>query len=482
MPFFLLDRDPLLTTLSVAWAVYFVVLAVWIILQKRTPVATLSWIMCLALLPYVGFAIYYFLGPQRMKKQRSRRLRNQAHLFVKADIASLRKIAEEAPPTMQALARLGTASCGIPVSTATSMVLLVGGEETFNAIFEAIRRARHHVHLEYYVLEPDQIGTALAQLLIKKAHQGITVRLLVDALGSQRLHRSFIQPMVEAGVQFAWFHDTRIGRRLRPVTNYRTHRKIVVCDGEVGFTGGINVTDAEDPRARDDAYHDVHLRLEGSVVRWLQLTFLEDWTYTTGEPAEKLVDTLPRLMPSMGAGSYPVQILTSGPDSPLESIHRMYVAAIDGALSRVWLATPYFVPGEPALMALTSASLRGVDVRLMVPCRSDSLVVSAAARSYYDELIAAGVRIDEYKDRMLHSKTLVVDDNCAFIGTANFDNRSFRLNYEVCAVVYGPALARQLARQFEVDLQSCVGVCPDGRQPILRRLGDATARLFSPLL
>ena len=226
----------------------------------------------------------------------------------------------------------------------------------------------------------------------------------------------------------------------------------------------------------------MHLRLEGSVVRWLQLTFLEDWTYSTGEPAEKLVDTLPRLMPSMGAGTYLVQILTSGPDSAMESIHRMYVAAIDGALSRVWLTTPYFVPGEPALMALTSASLRGVDVRLMVPRRSDSLVVSAAARSYYDELIAAGVRIDEYKDRMLHSKTLVVDDNCAFIGTANFDNRSFRLNYEVCAVVYGPALALQLAQQFEVDLKTCSGVRAHRRQPLLRRLGDATARLFSPLL
>ena len=482
MPFIFFDFQPAVTALSVAWAVYFVILAVWIILQKRAPVATLSWIMCLALLPYIGFAIYYFLGPQRMKKQRSRRLRSQAHLFVQADIASLRKMAEDAPPSMQALARLGTATCGIPVSTATSMVLLVGGDKTFDAIFEAIRRARHHVHLEYYVLEPDQIGTALAQLLIEKSHQGVTVRLLVDALGSQDLRRSFIDPMVKAGVQFAWFHDTRIGRRWRPVTNYRTHRKIVVCDGQVGFTGGINFTDEEDPRARDDAYHDVHLRLEGSVVRWLQLTFLEDWTYSTGEPAEKLVDTLPRLMPSMGAGTYLVQILTSGPDSAMESIHRMYVAAIDGALSRVWLTTPYFVPGEPALMALTSASLRGVDVRVMVPRRSDSLVVSAAARSYYDELIAAGVRIDEYKDRMLHSKTLVVDDNCAFIGTANFDNRSFRLNYEVCAVVYGPALALQLAQQFEVDLKTCSGVRAHRRQPLLRRLGDATARLFSPLL
>ncbi len=482
MPFLLIDRDPLLSALYVAWGVYFVALAVWIILQKRAPVSTLGWIMALALLPYIGFAIYYFLGPQRMKKQRSRRLRNQAHLFIKADIASLRKLADDAPPNMQALARLGTATCGMPVSTATAMTLLVGGDRTFDAIFEAIRQAHHHVHLEYYILEPDQIGTALARLLIQKAHEGVTVRLLLDALGSQRISRKFIAPMVEAGVQFAWFHNIRLGRRLRPVTNYRTHRKIVVCDGRVGFTGGINFTDEEDPRSRHDAYHDVHLRLEGGVVRWLQLTFLEDWTYATGEAAEGLMDTMPRMLPSLGAGTYPVQILTSGPDSALESIHRMYVAAIDGALNRIWLTTPYFVPGEPALMALTSAALRGVDVRLLVPKRSDSRVVSAAARSYYDELMDAGVRIYEYKDRMLHSKTLVVDANCAFIGTANFDNRSFRLNYEVCAVVYGPALAEQLAAQFEVDLTSSAGVRSTRHKPFFQGLADATARLFSPLL
>ena len=177
-----------------------------------------------------------------------------------------------------------------------------------------------------------------------------------------------------------------------------------------------------------------------------------------------------------------MQIVTSGPDNPLEAIHRMHVAAIHSAAQRAWLTTPYFVPGEPALMALTSAALRGVDVRLLVPRRSDSLIVSAAARSYYDELIAAGVKVWEYKARMLHSKTLVVDDNCAMIGTANFDNRSFRLNFEVMAVVYGPALARPLAAQFETDLHSAVAVrgqpaaSPSGAASAMRRRA-----CFSPL-
>lgn len=177
-----------------------------------------------------------------------------------------------------------------------------------------------------------------------------------------------------------------------------------------------------------------------------------------------------------------MQIVTSGPDGPLEAIHRMHVSAINAANERAWLTTPYFVPGEPALMALTSAALRGVDVRLLVPYRSDSLIVSAAARSYFDELISAGVKVWEYKARMLYSKTLLVDDSCAMIGTANFDNRSFRLNFEVMAVVYGPALAKPLAAQFETDLLSSAAVRARRRQTFYARLWEAVARLFSPLL
>ena len=474
------------TGLSLAWSAYIAILSIWIVLQKRAPVSTMSWILSMALLPFAGFVIYYFLGPQRLKKQRLRRLRSRAGERGDADLALLRDAAQKAPPALRQMAALGTAACGLPVSSATSAELLSGGAKTFDSIFEAIRNARHHVHLEYYIFEPDRIGTALRDLLVQKAQEGVAVRLLVDALGSKRLGRKFMAPLLEAGAKVGFFHDSRIGRRLRPVSNYRTHRKIVVCDGIVGFTGGVNITDEEDLRTRADAYHDVHLRIEGSAVRWLQTTFLEDWVYATGESPKdtdkSLPHLLPQLLPPMEAGDIPVQIVASGPDSELEAIHRMHVTAINASCHRAWLTTPYFVPGEPALMALTSAALRGVDVRLLVPRRSDSFVVSAAARSYYDELIAAGVKVWEYKARMLHSKTLVVDDNCAMIGTANFDNRSFRLNFEVMAVVYGPALAEPLAAQFEIDLHSSVWVHANRPQKFPMRLMDATARLFSPLL
>ena len=471
------------TGLSLAWSGYIAVLSVWIVMQKRAPVSTMSWILSLALLPFAGFVVYYFLGPQRLRKQRVKRLRSRASAHAQADLARLRDASQHAPPALQQMARLGTAACGLPVSSATNVELLSGGARTFDAIFEAVRAARDHIHLEYYIFEPDKIGTALRDLLIERAQAGVTVRLLIDALGSKRIGRKFMAPMLAAGVQVALFHDTKIGRRLRPVTNYRTHRKIVVCDGRIGFTGGVNITDEEDTRTYpEDAYHDVHLRVEGSVVRWLQTTFLEDWTYATGDDVRRLDDTMDLLLPRVDAGDIPVQIVTSGPDNALEAIHRMHVEAIHSATQRAWLTTPYFVPGEPAMMALTSAALRGVDVRLLVPRRSDSAIVSAAARSYFDELIAAGVKVWEYKARMLHSKTLVVDDHCAMIGTANFDNRSFRLNFEVSAVVYGPALTQPLAAQFETDLHSSGAVRAHRPQTFWRRLGDAIARLFSPLL
>ncbi|XAH25917.1 cardiolipin synthase [Xylophilus sp. GW821-FHT01B05] len=482
MPNFPVLPETVKAGLSIAWTGYIVVLAVWIVLQKRSPLSTLSWILSMAALPVLGFVLYYFLGPQRLRRQRLKRLRSQANFYAKADLDSLRGQAMQAPSHLRQLGQLGLASCDIPVSTASDVRLLVGGAQTFEALFDAVRAARHHVHLEYYIFEPDAIGTALRDLLVEKAQQGVEVRLLVDALGSKRLGLRFLAPLRGAGGEVGLFHATRIGRRLRPVLNFRTHRKIVVCDGRVGFTGGLNITDEEDERSRPDAYHDVHLRLEGNAVRWLQTVFMEDWAYATHERRRRTAQEFAELLPPPSPGVHAVQIVGSGPDNEREAIHRMVVAAIHVAQRRVWITTPYFVPGQPALMALTNAALRGVDVRLLVPLRSDSRVVSAAARSYFDELIAAGVKVWEYQACMLHSKTMLVDDDCGFIGTANFDNRSFRLNYEICALVYGPALAVPLGAQFERDLRQALRVPAHRQLSFRQRLGDAAARLFSPLL
>lgn len=469
--------------LTLIWLLYLAGLILWIILQKRSPASTVSWILSLALLPVVGYLIYYFFGPQRLRRFRLRRLRSRTKLAAQAETAQAREHVHEAPLHIQQMARLGYQSCDNPLSTATSVDLLVDGAQTFEAIFSAIRKARDHVHVETYIYETDNIGTLMRDLLTEKAREGVTVRLLIDALGSAWAGRRFFAPLLQAGGQVAFFHDTRIGRRVRPVINFRTHRKIVVCDGNVGFVGGVNITDDADERTNPAAFHDVHLRVVGGAARWLQMVFLEDWVYTHNRPGSDVpVGDPQRIIPNIEPGPHYVQIVHSGPNDPRESIHRMQVAAINNATVRVWLTTPYFVPTPPAIMSLTSAAMRGVDVRVLVPQRSDSRFVSAAARSYFDELIAAGVKVWEFRERMLHSKTLLTDDDCSFVGTANFDPRGFRVNYEVCALVYGPVMAGRLARQFEADLAGAVQVKAGRKSPRWRSLFDAFARLFSPLL
>ncbi|WP_244610065.1 cardiolipin synthase [Lampropedia puyangensis] len=468
--------------LALAWAAYVVVLVIWVLLQKRPPEATISWILVLALVPYLGFFIFYFFGPQRLRKQQIRRLNNRVAMYVSDDLQALKERTLHAPAELRQLAQLSAITTGIYPCSGQAVQLLCSGAQTFDAIEHAIHQARHHVHLEYYIYEPDQTGMRLRDALIQKAREGVQVRLLVDALGSKNLNKTFVQPMLDAGIAFARFHDTRFGRRWRPVINYRSHRKIVVVDGSVAFTGGVNVTDEEDTRIRADAYHDVHVRLQGNPAFWLQVVFLEDWAYANDQPLSECIACVQDYLPVSPTGPFDVQVQTSGPNNPAEPIHRSYVQAIHNARSRVWLTTPYFVPSEAAMMALTNAALAGVDVQVLVPERSDSLLVTLAARSYFDELIEAGVKVWEYKAGMLHSKTLVVDDDLGCIGTANFDLRSFRLNYEVGVAVFGTPFNSDLAAQFERDLRQSRRVPTHRHIPFRQRLAEAVMRLFSPML
>jgi len=454
------------------WLLYLLVLAGWIVLQKREPIATLSWLLSLALLPVIGLVIYHFFGPQRIRRQRMRRSRSRS---------TLNESLPSGPPASDdctTVARIGQASTHYAASSATRADLLVDGGATYDAILAAIADASHHVHIQYYIFEPDQTGTLFRDALVASAKRGVRVRLLLDAMGSMRLSRVFLAPLLAAGVEVAWFHPVRVRWIWRPRINLRNHRKLVVVDGALAFTGGVNITDDENERIRSDAYRDLHLAVEGEVVRWLQLVFLEDWHYATGKALRD-----DRLWPALEHGDILAQVLPAGPDSPWESIHRSQVEAIHQANHRVWLVTPYFVPGEAAKMALTSAALRGLDVRVMVPAKADSLVVGAAGRSYYDELVAAGVRVFEYTPRMLHAKYLLLDDDTGVVGTANFDHRSFRLNFELALLLHDRTVGDALKALFENDLADCREVKADRPQAAFpRRLGEACARLLSPIL
>lgn len=448
----------------------------WIVLQKREPVATLSWLLGLAVLPYLGFFVYHVFGPQRIRRQRLRRARSRE---VTRDADDLRGAVHA---DAAELARLGAATSGLPPSSARSLRLLVDGSAKYQALLADIATATRHVHLEYYIYEPDRTGAALLAALVARARAGVRVRLLVDAIGSARARR-FFAPLREAGGEVAWFHPMRFGHVWRrPWANLRTHRKIVVIDGRVAYTGGMNVTDAQDERLGDCAYRDLHLRLEGEVVRGLQLVFCEDWAYATGDRGF-LSDVARETPREPGPGPVRAQVLVSGPDSPWEAIHRLHVSAIHAAKARVWMTTPYFVPGEAAMMALTSAAAAGLDVRLLVPRQSDSRLVTLAARSYFGPLLVAGVKIYEYGPRLLHSKSLLVDDALVVIGSANFDNRSFRLNFEVSLLFDDPRIAAELAALIEGELASAPRVQRGRKRSLLgARLPEALARLLSPLL
>ncbi|MCJ0826281.1 cardiolipin synthase [Luteimonas sp. 50] len=460
--------------LAAGWFAYLVLLGGWIVLQKRAPVATLGWLLGLAALPYAGFLVYLVLGPQRIKRHRLRRAR--AHVALPPAGATA---AGGEPAELMVLAQ---ATTGLPLTTARDVRLLVDGATTYDAILDAVRQARQHVHLEYYIFAADRSGTALRDALVERARAGIAVRLLLDAVGSGATPRRFFAPLQDAGGEVAWFHPMRFGRIWkRTWLNLRSHRKIVVVDGHVAFTGGINITDEENERLRPDAYRDLHLRIEGDAVRALQLLFVEDWAYASGQ--RDFISSVAQAMPPPQPGPIAAQVLGSGPDSPWEAIHRLHVGAIHAASRRVWLVTPYFVPGEAAMMALTSAALGGLDVRILVPRRSDSLLVTWAARSYFDDLIAAGARVYEYGPRMLHTKALLVDDALAIVGSANFDPRSFRLNFEVSVLFRDAGIAAALAHLVEGEFASAPRVRAERARPLWTvRLPEALARLLSPLL
>jgi cardiolipin synthase len=468
-----LDIPHLGVYLAAGWIAYLVLLGGWIILQKREPVATLSWLMGLALLPYLGFLVYHVFGPQRIQRQTLRRARHHVTLSRLADNSGHADSAE--------LSRLAQAAAGLPATSVRDVRLLVDGAAKYDALLADIRGAQRHVHLEYYIYEPDRTGAALRDALAERARAGVKVRLLLDAVGSASARR-FFRPLVDAGGELAWFHPVRLGRVWqRPWLNLRTHRKIVVIDGCIAYTGGMNVSDAQDERLKPLAYRDLHLRLEGDAVRVLQGVFADDWAYATddhGFLADVARETPPEQHDPIAA-----QVLVSGPDSTWEAIHRLHVAAIHAARARVWLTTPYFVPGEAAMMALTSAALGGLDVRLLVPRMSDSRLVTLAARSYFGPLLEAGVKVYEYGPRLLHSKSLLVDDHFALLGSANFDHRSFRLNFEVSILFDDPGVATELAKVIESEFAHAPRVNRDGKRSLLRdRLPEALARLLSPIL
>ena len=372
-----------------------------------------------------------------------------------------------------------------PLTGNNSVKLLVNGENKFPEVLLALQLAKKHIHIEYYIYEDDQIGRAIEEILIQKVRQGVSVRFIYDDFGSHSIRKEMVHRLKENGVEifpFLKVYFIAFANRL----NYRNHRKIIVVDGRIAFVGGINVSDKyiNEPGDKKLFWRDTHLRIEGPGVHYLQYLFLCDWNFCANAKLLPDENLFPRLIDKLSAENKIVQIAASGPDSRTPTILYSIIKAINLATKEILITSPYFIPGESLLDVLIIASLSGVSVKILVPGISDSFLVNYAARSYYNELLKAGVEIYQYNKGFVHAKTFVADRSVAMVGTANMDFRSFDLNFEVNAIVYDNEIASQLSDIFFEDILDAEKLDAEAwnNRPGIKRLLEKTARLLSPLL
>ncbi len=479
--------------LLVAEIIYLIILilvCVRIIYDTRSNTKTLAYLLLTIFIPVVGMIFYFSFGINYRKRKIYTK-----KLFTDAAMAGLLndKIISRSRKTLRhsdiartnrELAYMLANDTGSALTSGNDVKLLVNGENKFPEVIKALEAARRHIHIEYYIYEDGEIGRAIEEVLIRKAREGVTVRFIYDAFGSRSIRRKLVRRLRAAGVQAFPFYEVifiAFANRL----NYRNHRKIIIVDGSVAFVGGINVSDRYINTEKTKLFwRDTHLRVEGPGVQYLQYLFLCDWNFCSGEQLGPDSDFFPAADSLPVKGNKVVQIAASGPDSDTPTILFSLLQAINLATKEVLIATPYFIPGESLMDALIVASLGGVSVKLLVPGVSDSRVVDAAARSYYGELLNAGVEIYLYRKGFLHAKTMVADGSLAVVGTANMDYRSFDLNFEVNAIVYDEVLAGELRDIFYVDIKDAdlINAAEWNARPMYRQLIEKTARLISPLL
>ena len=456
-----------------------IVLIPTILLQRRESGATLAWIMVILLVPFLGLLAFWLFGTTRLHLRRRRRRRIESRLAPELQRLQTQPVSKSIPEEIpHSLLHLAENLDGMGPQPGNRVVLLRHGASVFDALESALDQARHHVHLVYYIWEPDATGVRMRDALVRAAARGVQVRLLLDDVGSRRARHSFFSPLTLQGGSVERFLPVNpLNRQL--TLNNRNHRKIVVVDGLVGFTGGMNVGDIYAGLA--DSWLDLHARLEGPVIQSLQETFCQDWYHATGEDLVN-TDYFPQVA---DAGTVWAQLLTSGPaDERWRAIHTFMFAAINLAQKQVWIETPYFVPDPPILMALQTAALRGVDVRILLPNDPDHKLVYLASFSYLQRTESAGVKIYRYLPGFMHQKVVLVDKEYSAIGTANLDNRSFRLNFEIMMLFEDPEINRQVATMLEKDFKNSriVPATDYTDQDFLFRLGVQVSRLTAPVL
>lgn len=473
--------------LTVVYLVAVFAICLMIVFENRNPVKTLAWLLVVLFVPVIGVIVYFFFGRfYRKQKIYSRKsMADSARLADDADrqvklLSAFLSGESEAVRSKAHLIHLMLRNNTSLVTLDNRIDLLVNGQQTFPAMLDAIASATHFIHLEFYRFEPDRLGMEFSELMKRKAMEGVKVRVIYDDVGSWNIRKPYIKMMRQAGVQIHTFHPVRFPSFSSRI-NYRNHRKILVVDGKVGFVGGLNIADKYLRGLPDlGPWVDTHLRLEGEAVAALDRVFIADWDFVSGEelPPDGSIGHVVRT-----GNRCLVQVASSGPDTDWATIMQVYFSAIATAKSSIYLTSPYFSPDDSMLTALKTAALSGVDVRMIFPESTDSIIANWNTRSYISELLEAGVRIFLYRNGFIHSKYLLVDNIFSSVGSPNVDVRSFDLDFEVTALIYDEDFALRLGVLFAEDLKNCTEVNREEwmKRPKRVRYKESLARIFGPL-
>ena len=457
-----------------------------LLLENKNPLKTHSYLLAMVLIPFVGLLIYILFGQDyRRNKMFSRKaavdqVRIREYVEQQLEQASQHELIEDSQINEKAnIIKLLLSNNRSFLTKKNKISLLINGENKFPELIKCLKEAQHHIHIEYYIFDNDNIGNEIANILAEKAREGVEVRFIYDDVGTSHIHKSFKKLFDEAGVIYHGFMPVYLPKLSR--ANYRDHRKIVVIDGKVGFVGGMNVADRYINKKGEKKWRDTHLKIEGESVNSLQIVFMLNWYFVSKKPLSFSAEYFPG---SYTPGRQCMQIAASGPDSDWASIMQAFFVAISTAKNSILITTPYFIPNESILTALCTAALGGVDVNIIFPYDGDNKIVQAASMSYMKEVLEAGVNVHLYTGGFNHSKIMVVDDVLSSVGTANMDFRSFDQNFEVNAFVYDRTIANQLTDQFMEDIEHCVPLHLSrwDQRPIRRRLAESASRLLAPLL
>lgn len=464
--------------LVVAYSVTIISIIGIVLSENRNPLKSLAWITVLLMFPIGGIVLYVFFG-RSIKNQRMISRRNKRRLRQSFDPSAFVKTPTHLPESLRQQVELGRALCDARYLPGNRVTIFHNGTDKFESLFRDIAKAEEYIHLQYYIIEDDNLGNRLKDALIERARAGVKIRIIYDHIGSLKVKRRFFRQMKEVGIEVYPFFRVAFPPFATRI-NWRNHRKLCVIDGKIGYVGGMNVADRYVNGGKFARWRDTHMRISGSGVAALQYSFAVDWSFMGRELLEVPVN----FELSNDGDAAGMQLLTSGPTSEWSNISMLMLKAIGNAKNRVYIQTPYFLPTESMLRSLQAAALAKVDVRVMIPRHSDSAILTYASYSYILECLRAGIKIYLYDGGMLHSKTMMIDNQFSAIGSANIDFRSFEHNFESTMFIYSNDANAELARQFMADLAESerVNLSAWRNRSKVQKAKESILRLLSPVL